>query len=144
MRIRGVDLTDHLSREATKADVQQADLILGMSREHVRDAAALAPAALPRAFTLKELVRRGESIGPRRPDEPLQAWLDRAAAGRQAADLYGASLDDDVLDPIGSPIHHYESVAAEVETLIDRLVPLAWPARQAGEPHLSEAPAPTP
>lgn len=127
MRRRGVDLAGHRSRAATPAAVRDADLVLGMAREHVRDAVTLAPESLPRAFTLKELVRRGEAIGPRRATEPLDGWLARAAAGRRAADLLGSSADDDVPDPIGAPIARYESVAAEVTALVTRAVELAWP-----------------
>jgi protein-tyrosine phosphatase len=141
MRRFGVDLTGHRSRAATPDEVRRAELVLGMAREHVRDAVDLAPEMLPRTFTLKELVRRGEAIGPRPPAEPLEDWLARAAAGRRAPDLLGSSTDDDVPDPIGAPIERYERVAAEVAALVTRVVDLAWPrsapppsAGGAGEP----------
>ena len=137
MRRRGVDLTGHRSRATTLAEVRHADLVLGMAREHVRDAVALDPEVLPWAFTLKELIRRAEAVGPRRANEPLGAWLAHAAAGRQATDLLGSSADDDVPDPIGASIARYESVAAEVAALVTRVVELVWPGseprRSAGE-----------
>ena len=70
------------SRTVTADDLAAADLILGLAREHVRHAAVLLPAAWPRAFTLRELVRRGRQAGPRAPGEPLGYWLTRAADGR--------------------------------------------------------------
>lgn len=127
MRSHGVDLGAHRSREATAADVRAADLIIGMAREHVRDAVALAPEALGRAFTMKELARRGAVIGPRPPAEPVEVWLARAGAGREVGDLLGSSTDDDVRDPIGLSRHQYEAVAAEVAAFVERIVDLVWP-----------------
>jgi protein-tyrosine phosphatase len=127
MREHGLDLGGHRSREATPALVGDADLVLGMAREHVRDAATLVPDVVPRAFTLKELVRRGEAIGPRAPEEPLGDWLTRAATGRRTPDLLGSSPEDDVRDPIGEPINRYRAAADEIAAATDRLVDLAWP-----------------
>ena len=61
-----------------------ADVLIGMAREHVREAVVLAPDVWGRAFTLKEIVRLGEERGGRAPDEPLEQWLarlQRAAGG---------------------------------------------------------------
>src|SRR5258707_4915714 len=59
MAARGHDVTRHRSRMLTRDDIAEADLILGMARDHVRHAAVLLPDAWQRAFTLRELVRRG-------------------------------------------------------------------------------------
>ena len=67
----GLDISWHRSHQVNDADLAWADLVLGMSREHVRHAVVTAPDAWPRAFTLKEMVRRGEETGPRMPGEPL-------------------------------------------------------------------------
>ncbi|HVW34080.1 MAG TPA: hypothetical protein VHL53_16205, partial [Acidimicrobiia bacterium] len=97
----------------------------GMGRSHVREAVALAgPGVLPRAFTLKELVRRGEARGGRGPDEPLGDWLARLAAGRRPADLLGENPADDVADPVGGPKKDYERTAAELDDLATRLARL--------------------
>ena len=78
---KGLDLSQHRSRVMTADLLRRADLILGMERMHVREAVVLANDVAPRAFTLKELVRRGSAIGPRRADETEADWLARAAAG---------------------------------------------------------------
>ena len=49
-----------------------------MAREHVRHAAVLLPDGWPRAFTLRELLRRGRQAGARAPGEPFGDWLTRA------------------------------------------------------------------
>ncbi len=103
-----------------------AQLILGMAREHVREAVVLDPALWPRTFTLKELVRRGEASGPRRADEPLADWLARVGQGRRLSDLTGSSVDDDIEDPIGMPRSSYERMARELDDLTGRLVAVAF------------------
>lgn len=126
---RGVDLSGHRSRTITADAVRAADLVLGMAREHVRDAVVMVPGAFPKSFTLKELVRRGESLGPRHGDEPLAMYLARAHAGRTSRDLLGDSPADDVADPIGLPRSAYEQMMAELQNLLDRLIWLIWAPR---------------
>ncbi|MDQ6728531.1 MAG: hypothetical protein M3066_20570 [Actinomycetota bacterium] len=125
-RSLGLDMSAHRSRSMTRDVLSAADLIVGMAREHVREAVVLDPALWPRAFTLKELVRRGEATGPRRPDEALADWLARAGQGRRVADLSGSSPDDDVADPIGMPRAAYERMARELDDLTGRLVAVAF------------------
>ncbi|HUQ63692.1 MAG TPA: ribose 5-phosphate isomerase B [Acidimicrobiales bacterium] len=118
---RGFDLSEHRSQPVTPQLLEGADLVLGMAREHVREAVVLVPQAFPRTFTLKELVRRGEAIGPRGEGETVEMWLERAHAGRTSIDLMGASPADDVADPIGHPRPIYERMVAELDNLTVRL-----------------------
>jgi len=124
---RGIDLSAHRSRILDRQLLEGSDLALAMSREHLREAVLAQPDIWPRAFTLKELVRRGEMIGPRAPGESIDAWLARAHAGRNRADLLGSSSADDVEDPIGLSRSAYEKTANELSDLVDRLVDLLWP-----------------
>jgi low molecular weight protein-tyrosine phosphatase len=121
---RGLDLTDHRSRRLEAAFVAHADLVVAMERRHVQEVVAVDPAAWPRTFTLKELVRRGEAIGVREPGETLAAWIARAHEGRQSRELLGASELDDVADPAGSPIGEHEDLALELDDLTNRLADL--------------------
>jgi protein-tyrosine-phosphatase len=125
MADRGLDTSGHRSRRLRPELVTGADLVLGMARSHVREAVALAgPAAMARAFTLKEIVRRGEERGGRAPGEPLDVWLARLAAGRRLADLLGDADSDDVADPIGGPRRSYVRTAEELDDLTARLARL--------------------
>ena len=126
LRGRGLDMSAHRSRSMSRDILSSADLILGMAREHVREAVVLDPALWRRTFTLKELVRRGEAVGPRRAEESLADWLERVGEGRRIADLTGSSPADDVADPIGGPRSAYERMAAELDDLVDRLVAVAF------------------
>ena len=122
----GLDISGHRSHQMTEADLARADLVLGMSREHVRHAVVTVPGAWPRAFTLKELVRRGEEAGPAKPGELLAGWLARVHEGRDHAALLGASPVDDVADPIGGPLRAYADTASQLDELISRLARLCW------------------
>jgi protein-tyrosine phosphatase len=124
---QGVDLRGHCSRAIDSAMVGAATLVLGLEREHVREAVLLDPSIWPRTFTLKEIVRRGEEEGPRQPDEPVSAWIARAHTGRSQRDLLGADRVDDVADPYGGPPGEYEEAAEEIDDLVTRLAQLLWP-----------------
>jgi protein-tyrosine phosphatase len=128
MASRGLDISGHRSRRVTAEDLERADLTLAMAREHLRHAVVTAPATWPRAFTLRELVRRGTAIGRRPPGESLAGWLARAHDGRERAALLGDSPDDDVADPIGGPQQAYCETAATLSALLDHLAALCWPA----------------
>ncbi len=131
----GLDTSEHRSRRITAQMVQDADLVLCMAREHLREAVLLVPEAWPRSFTLKELVRRAEQTGPRPGEEPFDEWLGKLHAGRTRTALLGSSGDDDVADPIGGSWSVYKTTAAEIHGLVDRLVRLAWDgAQQRGQP----------
>lgn len=122
----GLDLSGHRSRRVTLGDLAQADLVLGMSREHVRHAVVVAPDTWPRVFTLRELIRRGEQTGPRVPGERLADWLARVHEGRERGALLGDSPVDDVADPMGGPPQAYADMAALLDALMGRLAGLCW------------------
>jgi len=124
---RGIDHSGHRSRIMDTGILESADLVLAMTREHLREAAVLNPSTFDRTFTLKELVRRGESAGRRAEGQPLAEWLDKVGAGRDRTDLLGVAPEDDVADPYGMGLGDYERTCAEIEPLIDRLADLAWP-----------------
>ncbi|HET7489306.1 MAG TPA: hypothetical protein VFJ85_15350 [Acidimicrobiales bacterium] len=135
MRALGYDTSAHRSRRLQPAMARGADLIVGMAREHVREAAVIGQDVWAKSFTLKELVRRGGEVGPRTPGQPLDEWLAKLHAGRSTADLLSRSEDDDVADPIGLSPAVYRRTAAEIQDLTDKLVDLAWGRASAGGAH---------
>jgi protein-tyrosine phosphatase len=126
MSERGLDLSAHQSRQLDRSAVTGADLVIGMTREHVREAVVREPSAFARSFTLKELVRRAEGM-PRGDEPELARWLVALSAERDASDLLGASAADDLDDPIGSPLASFRDTASEIDDLVSRLVAVAWP-----------------
>lgn len=122
----GVDLSAHRSRRIDAADVSTADLVVGMAREHVREAVILDPDAFPRTFSLREVVRRAGLAGGRTDGAGLREWLAVLHDGRKASDLLGASLEDDVADPVGGPAAGYRMMVDEVDGLVGRLMAAGW------------------
>ena len=115
-------------RSTTRSSVP-ADLIITMTREHVREVAVSDVAFLEKTFTLKELVALGDAVGPRRSTEPLESWLARLGADRKRSALLGVGHDPafDVEDPIGGTTAQYRATAAELDGLLGRMVALLWP-----------------
>lgn len=123
----GFDLSYHRSRIAHDRTVTEADLVLGMTRQHVIDLSLLAPGAWQRIFTLAELARLGETSGPRRPEESLATWVTRTGAARRRADLLNLPLSEDIPDPMGRPIRAYLGTRDLIASLISRLADLMAP-----------------
>ena len=122
MATRRLDLASHRSTLLDIEAVRRADLVIAMAREHVREVVVLDPPSLAKTFTLKELVRRAEALGP--TPLPFDRWLAHVGQGRQARQMLGASHDDDVADPIGQSDNVFLDTAGELDSLFDRLVPL--------------------
>ncbi|MGK2947662.1 MAG: hypothetical protein ACSLFP_03750 [Acidimicrobiales bacterium] len=129
MARRGLELHEHRSRTVDRSMVESADLIVGMAREHVREAAVMATGALAKTFTLKELVAAAEAVEARLPTERLTDWLARVGTGRHPGVLVGVGHDDrlDVADPVGRGEADYEVTATLLDDLLGRLVARGWP-----------------
>jgi protein-tyrosine phosphatase len=138
MRERGLDLGAHLSRQLDAALVERADLVLGMTRDHVGRVTALVPDATDRAFLVGELVRLGAGVERRRADEPLRAWAARVARTRpqrvppvRSAPVRSPGsrsavgrVEDEVPDPVGEPLDVYRATAARLDRDLRALAPL--------------------
>ncbi len=138
MAERGLDLTGHASRHMTAELLQRADLIIGMERRHVREAAVLAPDAWPRAFTLPELARRATAVGPRADDVSVADWLATLVEGRTTADHLGDVAADEIADPIGRSLRTYRRCATQLDELIEVVADHLAPA-----PPIGSEPPPT-
>jgi len=128
----GIEISSHSSCVALAADLARASLVLAMARDNLRYAVITEPGAWPHAFTLKELIRRGEQIGPRPPGEPFAEWLSHAHAGRERTSLLGDSAEDDVADPACGSRRAYAATASLLDQLVMRLAELGW---AQAEPH---------
>jgi protein-tyrosine-phosphatase len=104
----------HRSRQLSSADLDAADLVLAMAREHVEYVRRRHPAAAARTGTLKRLARdlpgaRGtlaERVASLRLSEvELEAW-------------------EDVDDPAGGEPEVFHRCAVEIHELLSRLRPV--------------------
>ena len=123
----GLDLSDHRSRLVTPALLGDADLIVGMTRQHLIDLTLLAPPAWDRCFTFADLVRRGESADARRPSEGLRQFGRRLSAGRTRASVLNLPASDDFPDPMGGRRVDYERARDDLVRLTGRLGALLSP-----------------
>lgn len=121
MSDRGIALDGHVSREVDARLLDSADLVLCMARQHLRETVVLRPEAFPRTFTLKELVRRGEEVGPRSPTTDPVGWLGELHAERRLSEHLGDSALDDIADPVGRPVRVFRKTAGELDDLLARL-----------------------
>ncbi len=123
----GVDLDAHRSRVLDRDQLDRADLVLTMEQAHVREVAVLDREHFGRTFTLREIVRRGGEVGPRKDGETVEGWLERVAIGRRVRDVLGVGTGDDVADPYGRSATTYRRAADEIDGLLVRLLDLLWP-----------------
>lgn len=136
-RALGTQLGLHLrpsSHPLSTADVQHADLIVGMTLGHRRQVVRIDRSANRRAFTLRELARvipavqgpsthehAGPPDGSPTPDH-LRAWVTEMAAMRGTAPQPRKPDADDVIDPFGKDMEVYEQMLSQMRPPLDSLL----------------------
>lgn len=120
---RGVSLDHHMSRRLDAGMVVGADLVLGMTRDHVGGVVTHDPTAVDKAFIIGEVVRLAERQGPPRPGRPLREWTSDLAALREPGRPPGR-LADEVADPVGEPLDVYRRTADRLDVLTDAIAEL--------------------
>jgi protein-tyrosine phosphatase len=123
---RGIDLSDHESRRLTPAFVTEADLVLGMTRDHVTGSLNHDPGARERSFVMGEVVRLGRKVGPRRPDQSVRDWCAQVAALRLPNRPPGIGSDE-IADPVGEGMSVYQRTADQLDRLCRELAALLIP-----------------
>lgn len=114
MAERGLDVTEHRNRPVTTELVDDSDLVLAMTRDHVSFVLMRSPDAAGRVFLIGELARLGAGVGPRDPGEPIAVWVGRVAAARPSDRPLGRAVDE-VADPVGEPIDVYRTTVARLD-----------------------------
>lgn len=133
-RALGGDPSAHRSRYLTPRVLRDADLVLGLAREHRREVVSLAPALTKVTFTLRELARLASSVDEDElaaaaaagtdPRARLRALLVLLGRRRGSVPLPGDSGADDVVDPIGRDATVYEQSARQVEDAVPAVLRL--------------------
>ena len=126
LEAEGLDVSDFRSRYVSEDDVRGATLVLGLAREHRSHAVALWPAAVKRAYTLKEFAR----LASRVTAEELQA----AAAGDSDSERLAALAtlagrkrtpatpeEDDVPDPASGIPGTTELAFAQIREAVETI-----------------------
>jgi protein-tyrosine-phosphatase len=112
----------------TAKGVAAADLVVGMTRQHVLDLAVLAPNAWDHCFTFADALRRAESTGPRLRSESVEQWVGRLHGDRTRSSLLTLPFSEDIPDPIGGRPQHYRRARDGLASMTARLAALLSPA----------------
>jgi protein-tyrosine-phosphatase len=123
----GLDLSDHIPRKVDGEAIARADVVVGMERAHLREIVLAYPPSFTKTFTLRDIVRRGREKGQRGRHQSFADWLDHLGEGRRHVELLGASLMDDISDPMGGTAEEFREMLMELATLTRTLHSLAWP-----------------
>ena len=103
----GLNISAHQPRPLDRELLSAADLVITMTRDHLRVAATTVPGLFRRSFTARELARRLTS------SERFD--LDDLNEGRSPRDLMGDDPTDDVADPYGRSLQLHRECAAELD-----------------------------
>ena len=121
-RLHGFDLSEHRSEQVTTRLLDGADLVLGMTRHHVRDVAVMEPSVWPHAFTMTEFVRRSERAGQKPAAVDVAEWCQAIHEGRTTSDLLAAPPTDDIQDPMGGTSDDFIRLGAILEETVEEIV----------------------
>lgn len=110
----GLPWPRHASKQAERAHVERADLVIALAPEHVDWVRREHPEVAHRTASLIRLVER---LGP--PPAPLADRLD-------ALGLASVELEpwEEVVDPGGGEVQQYVDAARQIVVLVDRLAEL--------------------
>ena len=127
LRQDGIDPSGHRAHWLTAADVEQADVVIGLTREHRSAAVALTPSAVRRSFTLRGLADLAGRVSPQELGSEA-GIAERMRAFVAAAPRYRRrDLDEDIEDPYGRDLDVYRSVHAEIAAATAALVAAVRP-----------------
>jgi len=137
------DAAAHVARLLDESLIREADLVLGLAREHRRAVVELVPAATRKTFTLREFAHLAASVtdtdldhaqfpfpepGEGNPDAARHARLRDAVVA--AASLRGVVVpfespdDADVIDPFRQSSAVYEASGAQIAPAVEATVSL--------------------
>ena len=125
---RGVEDAPFAARDLTAALIEEADLVLGVSREHRAEVARLAPSGSRKTFTLREFARLAPLV-----DRTLLTADDPAERARQAVEAVAAKRgyvrpdspqDDDVPDPYRRTAVEFRVAAELISQAVGAVVDL--------------------
>jgi protein-tyrosine-phosphatase len=109
----GLPIPDHRSSQATPHELDSADLVIALAREHVLWMRRVHPKAAPRTATLKRLTRHLPDDGTPLADRLAGMHLDEVEL----------EPDEDVLDPAGGDLDVFLDCAQEIAELLHAVIP---------------------
>lgn len=126
LRESGLDSGGFIARRLTSRDVADAELILGLTTGHRRDAVELVPSAVRRSFTLREFARLISALDPSMlpsgtPASRLRASVPLVTGFRRRGHA------DDIDDPFGRSDAAYQRAFEEIDEATREIAAMADP-----------------
>jgi protein-tyrosine phosphatase len=115
----GINLSTHRSVQLDDALLDWSDLILTMTRSHVRSLAARDGVLRRRTFTLRDFVARGQGMSWTSID--MAAGAAHLDAERPVDALLGEGQPDDITDPMGRSSRVWRDVVTVLDEQVDLL-----------------------
>ena len=111
----------HVAQQLTPELVQQADLILTATTTHRSAIVRNAPAAMRKAFTMREFARLGAGLPPPRPGPSGGKLIRRVGEVAARRGLIDAPAEgaDEIGDPIGAPLPEVRVCGAQISASVD-------------------------
>ena len=132
LREHGADETGFLSRRLTELLVRRADLVLTATRRQRSECVAFDPSAVRRTFTISQFGRYAAALGPHSlravwpSQRRLRVMIDQVSVVRGSLPVASAA-EEDLADPVQSPIEVFRRCAAEIQSTIDVMTGLIAP-----------------
>lgn len=129
---RGLDPAGFVARQLEPAHIASADLVLTATRQHRGEVLGMAPLAMRRAFTIRELARLSTCVTMDDAADELAGIEQVRARIAAAAAARGESRpdfpdDDDIVDPYRQPPAAFracaELLARDLSVVSDLLLP---------------------
>lgn len=126
-----LDLEPHRATPLTVPDLEEADLVLAMSRDHLLFIDRFLPAALGKCTTLKHLASREPEISGRLGERTVRGEREARSRVNGALAILGKGSEDrdflseegtrasDIIDPIGSSLQVYIAVAEDIDSSLE-------------------------
>lgn len=125
---------NHVSRQMTAGELESADIILAMDRDHRRTVAETTPKVARRVFTIREFARLADTTSdddlrmeftaerPLSVAARLRTAVTAVALGRGMHPPLKDPSSDDVVDPYGQEVQVYQESAEELIPAINSTV----------------------
>ncbi|MEV4640420.1 low molecular weight phosphatase family protein [Actinoplanes sp. NPDC049548] len=128
----GVEDLQFSSRRLTSSMVARADLILTATRAQRSACVAFDPVAVRRTFTIPQFGRYAAGLstvslmGLRTPRDRLATMIEELSVVRAGVPV-PAPEDDELADPVRSPVQVFRRCAGAIQTVVDSMTGLILP-----------------
>lgn len=132
LRERSIDETGFATQRLTEGLVKRADLVLTATRRQRSECVAFDTSAVHRTFTIPQFGRYAAAMAPYGliavwpPQRRLRVLIEQVPVVRGTLPVASAD-EDDLPDPVQSPIEAFRRCAAEIQSVVDVMIDLIAP-----------------